>query len=158
MTEPKVGMKFGTYTQSGNAFQKANIKEQKLLNSVYTTDNGTYRCLEIVGSNSNGEIVGTSFSALVPNQPHVNKARQLEASLIDSDGLMYCGHSYKRPDYLGENDIDITSDVKFNRIYGEETYALDMNKNGVIDEGEIFNNDGTTGEQHIEKLDANENL
>ena len=35
-------------------------------------------------------------------------------------------------------DATLNGDIKFDRIYATNTYAVDLNHNGIVDKGEIF--------------------
>jgi hypothetical protein len=143
MTEPKVGMAFGTYNQiAGKA-----LKGKKVEVSQQTNENlhGGARYVQdnLYAKNSNGAVFACR-GAKDPTSKGNGKAPELyaEVALLDDElkaYLTYDGITYKRASsYMSGTAVDNTSDVRFNRIRGKECYALDLNNNGFVDNGEIF--------------------
>ena len=150
MTEPVVGMKFGSYN---SILLSTPTKVNWQNTDMYSLNDGTYRQETKIGKTRNGEKFYSHIGALVPDTNKVNKPKQKYAEM-NLNGLVFDGYTYKRPEYLSENSLDITSDVKFQRIRGQNTYALDLNANGIVDEGEIFDIKDCDGIKDYEKLDG----
>ena len=119
MTEPKVGMGFSTYKTETARLGKPNYVK----NDSYTIKpEGTY---DLVFKSKNTKD-GFNWTQLDVNRGGKNKARVTAG--IDPHGLCREGVT---------NHYAPGKDVKYTRIIGENTYAVDKNGNGIVDKGEI---------------------
>lgn len=116
MAEPKVGMKFSSYKEV-----LSNAQKNKQVQSVesYNKENGR------VSTN----IRLTTGSLFMEEGVKSSERRYTDVEYCN-DNFMYRGHS----DYA---DGQYT---RFSEIYGTNTYAKDLNGNGIVDKGEIFKN------------------
>ena len=157
MTEPFIGMKFGTYVEvTEQAFngKKVTITQQTNEN-LY---NGGRYVQDNMHTRDNNGTIWAFRGAIDPTSRDNEKQPELyaEVHITDAEGnvLIYDGQTYERVDsYQNKTSVDNTSDIKFNRIRGQELYALDLNYNGVVDAGEIFSIADCDGIKDQEILD-----
>lgn len=118
MAEPKIGMKFGSYLKND---RKMEAKASGVEINSYKAENaeGKPSVFTVIYKNKAGETMGYSTLSKYENGND-------EACLFGDD-FAYTG-SGKSYD----------NDIKYTRISGERTYAIDLNNNGIVDKGEIF--------------------
>ena len=154
--EPKVGMKFGTYLKAqseliANAgdYHRSNLlpfiwgnndgiplfKRNYDLNKTLIHDKGKGKGLKYVEINNE---IGKSWNVFV------------RASRVDNG---------KQLEYLGsKHDYVKDKDVPFDMIIGEKTYAIDKNKNGIVDPNEIHEIEQGKAPCHVQLQYIRENF
>ena len=147
MGEPRVGMSFGTYeTKCKELAVKNRIENSSQVNhfeegtyaqsnrSFYDKKSGGYKAFALKGVKNTPSLQTNAYASLITKNG-------LE------DDLWYMGNNLryptlntgaKVPNLFGNNAYFDNTDVKFTRIIGETTAAVDLNGNGIVDEGEII--------------------
>ena len=131
MAEPIVGMKYGTYNTLCEQNSKYYLRFKSTTRDVSF---GYYNMTEIRDiwfnkENFSDHVTGTkTLDKSNSSSPH-NKATLEVLYGSDSANLTILEHT-------GRKSLD-GDDIIFNKIYGEKTFAVDHNENGVVDEGEI---------------------
>lgn len=116
MTEPKVGMKFGTYKSKNVELSK------KYSHSVNMQQSGKSGLVTVINfKNKNGNNIAHSTS--------VDDGKNLKIELATEQLL-----------YRGDGKSYDSGYTPYSRIYGTNTYAIDLNGNGIVDKNEIFRN------------------
>ena len=115
--EPKIGMSFGSFCASTN----------ELCNKYLSKDDFTKNYSHIYLYNDNKELVAISKKDTNPTTENV------AVSIYDN----LTNRTYTSSTELNRNAY-INGDIKFDKIVGTSTYAVDLNGNGKVDEGEIF--------------------
>ena len=130
MAEPKVGMKFGTYKSATEALGKNLTANWKDSYRVSQEDGGTYDTTFKAASGKH-EIYSDSTQIAIQrnNKKHVRVSAFIYQGRTDETRLWFEGAT---------DNYQQGKDVKFTRIIGEKTYAVDKNGNGIVDEGEIY--------------------
>ena len=130
MAEPIVGMKYGTYDTLSLQNRKY-YKQQNGYHDVVRFGTGSLKIWHDLWVDQNDRkrfVIGSkTLDDGSYNMPY-NKACLDVLYKSDSGEISIMQHT-------GKERID--DDIKFNAIYGEKTYAVDHNENGVVDEGEI---------------------
>lgn len=122
MAEPKVGMKFSSYLNMSKAYNKKSAKA-KIEGYDRQVDSNPYNKIQVFNTtyfNKNGESIAHS---------KLETSRETQKSEFVTDNYLY----------RGEGTV-YDSDIKYNQIYGNKTHAIDLNNNGIVDNGEIFKN------------------
>ncbi len=127
--EIKLGMSFGTpealHTKLEKDAQEKGIKPQTLYSQWphYNSFNKDYKDLGFIhlssGKSGMADRAGTYYSA-------------------KHDGLIYSGENRRK---FYSNGAEEIKNLRFNTIIDRKNnqYAIDLNKNNIVDEGEIFN-------------------
>ena len=117
MAEPKVGMIFNNYygvTRRGyNNARTVKIDSRE--SDLYRVYNEEY---------------------ISPNNEFIGSTSVYKWRTENRQDVVACYDSLK---YEGSGTLDEnTAFMKFTKIKGTQTYAVDINKNNIVDEGEIF--------------------
>lgn len=113
MAEPKVGMKFSSFNEVLKNAQKRNqVQKMKM-----DTRNGRLFT----------SIYLKTGSYLAMNEPAKDSRETTTNIEYNTDSLSYRGNG----EYTGRY-------TRFSEIHGTNTYAKDLNGNGIVDKGEIF--------------------
>ena len=126
MAEPKVGT-YKTATEALGNKLTANCKDSY---RVSEEDGGDYD-VTFKAADGKHKILSDSTQIDVQrnNKKHVRVSAFTYQGETDETRLWFEGAT---------NNYQQGKDVKFTRIIGEKTYAVDKNGNGIVDKGEIF--------------------
>ena len=134
--EIKVGMKFGTFGQAIQQVKKvAQETKQSTRKGVGTqsyyisTENGYTTKKPNLYSHP-------VFAMYDTNMWSIPAHSETQFVAEYGDGFHRTGEC-KTPN---KNDLSYFNDKQFSRIESDKYYAIDKNKNGVVDKGEIFDN------------------
>ena len=121
MAEPKVGMRFSSYLEMGKTYEQKSTstkvgKRERQVNSNSYDKVGVFYTSYI---DKNGDFLAHSTLETYGEKQRSNFST--EAYIYRGEGSIY------------------DSDLKYTHIYGTKTYAIDLNNNGIVDNGEIFN-------------------
>ena len=122
MSEPKIGMKFSSYLELGKQYTKkcASAKINSYEVPANTNPYDKTAVFSVSYYNKGGYTIGLST---------LETCGKNQTSRFTGESLVYDG---KGSIY--------DSDVKYTKIYGTKTHAIDLNNNGIVDKGEIFPN------------------
>ena len=128
MAEPIVGMKYGTY----NTLRKQNEKYSEIIFQNTIKDGAKTMTFEYWGD----------INASVYKKPAIGKKVTVNYEIGECDRafleVIYGinGKNYETLLHSGDK-CNADNDIVFDRILGDKSYAVDDNKNGIVDEGEI---------------------
>ena len=128
MADPKIGMKFETYKSKTDSLSTNERTTQEFQTGEYS---GTYNSARpLFGEGHNSTQITRDGNNPNPNYRRVSAFENFGTE----NQLQYEGatNNYQ--------EGSLFQDVKYTRIIGDNYYAVDLNKNGTVDEGEIFEN------------------
>ena len=122
MTEPKVGMKFSSYLEIGKKYEKLS-NSVKIDSYERQQGNNPYNKVKVFNTEYKNKS-GYSFA-----RSSLETYNKTQTSTFSTDSFIY----------QGSGSI-YDKDIKYSRINGTKSYAIDLNHNGIVDKGEIFSN------------------
>lgn len=132
--EIKVGMRFGTFGEAVNQVKKV-AKDTKQAVRKINASQGFYISTESgYGTKKPSLYSRPVFAMYDTNMWSIPAHSETEFTASYGDGFGRRGEC-KTPK---QNDLSYFNDKKFSRIESENCYAIDKNRNGIVDKGEIF--------------------
>lgn len=122
MTEPKVGMKFSSYLEMGKQYEKLS-DSAKIDSYERQQGNNPYNKVKVFNTEYKNKS-GYSFA-----HSSLETYNKTQTSTFSTESFTY----------QGSGSI-YDKDIKYSRINGTKSHAIDLNHNGVVDKGEIFSN------------------
>jgi len=130
MAEPKVGMLFGTYDTLSKQNDKYYKKTDSKKDSVPSWGKTLVKVTEIWADPQNYQYT------VWGHKTYDQKGVEYPQDAADLT-VLYGPDSRNSLKHMGSKRTE-NDDFIFEYIYGEDTYAKDINGNGKVDEGEIF--------------------